>query len=294
MRTTENYSKSLASIYRDEAFAKIFFYTIPCWARLPKISSQMHRSNPTLSLRRQSLGSLTTADDDEIGVEIAMRVVRFAKGFSAVSIRFGEKLQVEMMKLLHMFITSSKPVIDILLITTIGFYIALDGVNLLGHGAHKYLNNVDKEGLLRDPENCHKYGMGYVSLCMAVSVLLTSSRFYRWMNCYNKLLLVCSHLASGEKGDKMRRNTDVAEILFYTPFPKTPKSLIVAHPKELLIKRESRFSDHRPVCAIFAVEVDVKSLNKDRFRKDGLYMQLWLSYFPPISENLAIRSVHSE
>ena len=57
-------------------------------------------------------------------------------------IRFGEKLQVEMMKLLHMFITSSKPVIDILLITTIGFYIALDGVNLLGHGAHKYLNNV--------------------------------------------------------------------------------------------------------------------------------------------------------
>ncbi|KAF3602333.1 hypothetical protein F2Q69_00034659 [Brassica cretica] len=119
-----------------------------------------------------------------------MRVVRFAKGFSAVSIRFGEKLQVEMMKLLRMFITSSKPVMDILLITTIGFYIALDGVNLLGHG----------------------------------------------MNCYNKLLLVCSHLASGEKGDKMRRNTDVAEILFYTPFPKTPKSLIVAHPKELLIK----------------------------------------------------------
>ncbi|WZZ16064.1 hypothetical protein YC2023_109153 [Brassica napus] len=57
------------------------------------------------------------------------------------------------------------------------------------------------------------------------------------MNCYNKLLLVCSHLASGEKGDKMRRNTD------------------------------SRFSDHRPVCAIFAVEVDVKSLNKVRFRK---------------------------
>ncbi|CAN6923336.1 unnamed protein product [Brassica oleracea] len=58
------------------------------------------------------------------------------------------------------------------------------------------------------------------------------------MNCYNKVLLVCSHLASGEKGDKMRRNTDVAEILFYTPFPKTPKSLIVAHPKELLIKTE--------------------------------------------------------
>ena len=26
----------------------------------------------------------------------------------------------------------------------------------------------------------------------------------------------------------------------------------------------------------------------------GLYMQLWLSYFPPISENLVIRNVHSE
>lgn len=33
------------------------------------------------------------------------------------------------------------------------------------------------------------------------------------------------------------------------------------------IRGESRFSDHRPVCAIFAVEVDVKSLNKGRFRK---------------------------
>ncbi|KAL0856143.1 hypothetical protein Bca101_061296 [Brassica carinata] len=27
------------------------------------------------------------------------------------------------------------------------------------------------------------------------------------------------------------------------------------------------FSDHRAVCAIFAIEVDVKSLNKGRFRK---------------------------
>ncbi|CAH2043401.1 unnamed protein product [Thlaspi arvense] len=33
------------------------------------------------------------------------------------------------------------------------------------------------------------------------------------------------------------------------------------------IRGESRFSDHRPVCAIFAVEVDVKSLSKGRFRK---------------------------
>ena len=33
-----------------------------------------------------------------------------------------------------------------------------------------------RSGLLRDPDNCHKYGMGYVSLCRAVSVLLTSSK----------------------------------------------------------------------------------------------------------------------
>ncbi|XP_048638294.1 uncharacterized protein LOC125610217 [Brassica napus] len=96
-----------------------------------------------------NLQTSATADDDETGVEIAMRVVRFAKGLSAVTMlslvpkvfSLGKKLQVEMMKLLHLFITSSKPVMDILLITTVGFYITLDGVNLLGHGAHKYLNN---------------------------------------------------------------------------------------------------------------------------------------------------------
>ncbi|KAG2284553.1 hypothetical protein Bca52824_055773 [Brassica carinata] len=33
------------------------------------------------------------------------------------------------------------------------------------------------------------------------------------------------------------------------------------------IRGESRFSDHRPVCAIFAVEVDIKSMNKGRLRK---------------------------
>ena len=48
----------------------------------------------------------------------------------------------EMMKLLHLFITSSKPVVEILLITTVGFYMALDGVNLLGQDARKFLNNV--------------------------------------------------------------------------------------------------------------------------------------------------------
>ncbi|XP_019059697.1 PREDICTED: type I inositol polyphosphate 5-phosphatase 5 [Tarenaya hassleriana] len=33
------------------------------------------------------------------------------------------------------------------------------------------------------------------------------------------------------------------------------------------IRGESRFSDHRPVCAVFAVEVKVKSPNRSRFRK---------------------------
>ncbi|WZZ34027.1 hypothetical protein YC2023_017428 [Brassica napus] len=37
--------------------------------------------------------------------------------------------------------------------------------------------------------------------------------------------------------------------------------------------RESRCSDHRPVCEIFAVEFDAKNLNKGRFRK-GILAQL--------------------
>ncbi|CAH8258365.1 unnamed protein product [Arabidopsis lyrata] len=47
-----------------------------------------------------------------------------------------------MVKLLELFITSSKPVVEILLITSVGFYMALDGVNLLGQDARKYLNNI--------------------------------------------------------------------------------------------------------------------------------------------------------
>ncbi|ESQ27470.1 hypothetical protein EUTSA_v10018685mg [Eutrema salsugineum] len=47
-----------------------------------------------------------------------------------------------MMKLLDLFITSSKPVVEILLITSVGFYMALDGVNLLGQDARKYLNSI--------------------------------------------------------------------------------------------------------------------------------------------------------
>ncbi|KAL9311942.1 putative membrane transport protein [Arabidopsis thaliana] len=46
------------------------------------------------------------------------------------------------MKLLELFIASSKPVVETLLITSVGFYLALDTVNLLGHDARKHLNNI--------------------------------------------------------------------------------------------------------------------------------------------------------
>ncbi|CAN7052843.1 hypothetical protein IGI04_027915 [Brassica rapa subsp. trilocularis] len=167
-----------------------------------------------------------------------------------------------MLKLLHLFITSSKPVVEILLITSVGLYMALDGVNLLGPDARKYLNDIvfyvfnpslvgsrladsvtydslvkmwfmpinllltfiigsllgwivilitkppshlrglivgccaagnlgnmpliiipavckDKGGPFGDPENCNKYGMGYVALSMAMGSV------YIWTYVYN-------------------------------------------------------------------------------------------------------------
>ncbi|CAF2060837.1 unnamed protein product [Brassica oleracea var. botrytis] len=144
-----------------------------------------------------------------------------------------------MLKLLHLFITSSKPVVEILLITSVGLYMALDGVNLLGPDARKYLNDivfyvfnpslvgsrladsVTYESLVKmwfmpinllltfiigsllgwivilitkppshlrglivgccdaDPENCNKYGMGYVALSMAMGSV------YIWTYVYN-------------------------------------------------------------------------------------------------------------
>ncbi|KAJ4884610.1 Auxin efflux carrier family protein [Raphanus sativus] len=167
-----------------------------------------------------------------------------------------------MMKLLHLFITSSKPVVEILMITSVGFYMALDGVNLLGPDSRKYLNDIvfyvfnpslvgsrladsvtyeslvkmwfmpvsllltfiigsflgwivilitkppphlrglivgccaagnlgnmpliiipavckDIEGPFGDPENCHKYGMGYVAFSMAIGSV------YIWTYVYN-------------------------------------------------------------------------------------------------------------
>jgi len=56
---------------------------------------------------------------------------------------FGIRLKAKMrMRLLDLFITSSIPVAKILLITGIGFYLALDQVNILNHDARKQLNNV--------------------------------------------------------------------------------------------------------------------------------------------------------
>ncbi|CAH8294799.1 unnamed protein product [Eruca vesicaria subsp. sativa] len=60
--------------------------------------------------------------------------------FMFADISLGKKAGI--MKLLHLFITSSKPVVEILLITTVGCYMALDGVNLLGQDARNVLNNI--------------------------------------------------------------------------------------------------------------------------------------------------------
>ncbi|KAJ0040770.1 hypothetical protein Pint_26629 [Pistacia integerrima] len=101
---------------------------------------------------------------------------------------------------------------------------------------------------------------------------------------------VCSHLASGEKeGDELKRNADVAEILKSTQFHKICQSPNPIAPERIIdhecdrilwrgngieqlsyIRGESRFSDHRPVCAVFSVEVEKDVVNKisiNRLRK---------------------------
>jgi hypothetical protein len=46
------------------------------------------------------------------------------------------------MGLLELFITASIPVLKVLLITALGSYLALDGVDILGEDARKHLNTV--------------------------------------------------------------------------------------------------------------------------------------------------------
>ncbi|KAK4417169.1 Type I inositol polyphosphate 5-phosphatase 5 [Sesamum alatum] len=199
--------------------------------------------------------------------------------------------------------------------------------------------------------------------CISISMTLHQTSF-----CF-----VCSHLASGEKeGDELRRNSDVAEILKGTHFPRTCKNPSRKIPERIMdhdrviwlgdlnyrvgvsyeearllledndwnsllekdqlkkereagrvfsgwnegkilfaptykyshnsdsyagentksrrkrrtpawcdrilwrgngieqlsyIRGESRFSDHRPVCGVFAVEVEVRNKNTNKFRK---------------------------
>lgn len=44
------------------------------------------------------------------------------------------------------------------------------------------------------------------------------------------------------------------------------------------IRGESRFSDHRPVCAVFAAEVEVRSRSKNRYRNGYSYTVARLEY----------------
>lgn len=64
------------------------------------------------------------------------------------------------------------------------------------------------------------------------------------MTVYNtSFCFVCSHLASGEKdGDELKRNSDVAEILKSTQFPKICKDPNPRAPERII--------DHEYVCFI--------------------------------------------
>ncbi|KAJ0255965.1 hypothetical protein HA466_0089950 [Hirschfeldia incana] len=191
-----------------------------------------------------------------------------------------------MVKLLHLFITSSKPVVEILLITLVGFYMALDGVNLLGQDARKYLNNIvfyvfspsligsrlvdsvtyeslvkmwfmpvnvlftfiigsflgwivivitkppshlrglivgccasgnlgtmpliivpaickQRGGPFRDPDNCQKYGMGYVVLSMTMGTI------YSWTYVYNIMRVLISPI---ETQPSIESNYDTSKV----------------------------------------------------------------------------------
>ncbi|KAL2343035.1 hypothetical protein Fmac_004320 [Flemingia macrophylla] len=124
--------------------------------------------------------------------------------------------------------------------------------------------------------------------CISMSMSLHQTSF-----CF-----VCSHLASGEKeGDELKRNADVSEILKSTQFPRICKNnpcrrapdKIVDHECDRILWRgngieqlsyirgESRFSDHRPVCAVFSVDVEVRCRN-NRFRKGYSYTSPRLEY----------------
>jgi len=71
--------------------------------------------------------------------------------------------------------------------------------------------------------------------CIAVSMTLHRTTF-----CF-----VCSHLASGEKeGDELKRNSDVAEIMKNTQFPRICKNPVLRIP-DRIIDHEYVFSHYR-------------------------------------------------
>ncbi|XP_010272136.1 PREDICTED: type I inositol polyphosphate 5-phosphatase 4-like isoform X2 [Nelumbo nucifera] len=93
---------------------------------------------------------------------------------------------------------------------------------------------------------------------------------------------IAAHLASGEKkGDETRRNYQVSEIFRRTSFPRLHHDRSSSHPLTILghecdrilwygkgvrqlfyHRSESRFSDHRPVSALFSTQIEVvKSMN---------------------------------
>ncbi|KAF2308655.1 hypothetical protein GH714_011869 [Hevea brasiliensis] len=88
---------------------------------------------------------------------------------------------------------------------------------------------------------------------------------------------IAAHLASGEKkGDEGRRNHQVSEIFRRTSFPRSSEDDDNPHPLTILghecdrilwygkgvkqlsyFRSESKFSDHRPVSALFSIPVEV-------------------------------------
>ncbi|BBG96755.1 DNAse I-like superfamily protein [Prunus dulcis] len=130
---------------------------------------------------------------------------------------------------------------------------------------------------------------------------------------------VCSHLASGEKeGDELRRNLDVLEILKSTQFPKICKTTHSRMPDKILghdsrlkekqsecdrilwhgsgikqlsyIRGESQFSDHRPVCGTFVVDVVV---NQNELKKGSPSSNMKIEIEELLPTARYLKNIHS-
>ncbi|KAH9717418.1 protein PIN-LIKES 1 [Citrus sinensis] len=133
------------------------------------------------------------------------------------------------MQISDLFFVASMPVLKTLLLTTLGSFLALDKVDVMGENARKQLNSVvffvfspaivgsnlaktitlernlgnlpliiipaicrEKNSPFGDPEICHKYGMTYVSLSMATGVV------YFWTYIYNIVRVSSSKINNEE------------------------------------------------------------------------------------------------